>query len=80
MPLDCTDGFIEAYYGRPESLLDPAVRAAQSSWRFAGDAEVRAGLQRLAADLASGAWDERHGHLRTQPTATGAMRLLTAHP
>jgi SAM-dependent methyltransferase len=26
VPLDCTDGFNEAYYGRPEALLDPAAR------------------------------------------------------
>lgn len=32
IPLDCSDGFVEAFYGRPESLLDPAVRAAQSAW------------------------------------------------
>jgi SAM-dependent methyltransferase len=23
IPLDCTDGFLEAFYGRPEALLDP---------------------------------------------------------
>lgn len=31
-PADCTDGFFEAYWNRPEALLDPAVRAAQSMW------------------------------------------------
>ena len=30
----------------------------------------------LAADLASGAWDERYGHLRTQPEFHGATRLI----
>src|ERR1700743_2428841 len=28
VPLDCTDGFNEAYYGRPEALLHPAARRA----------------------------------------------------
>ena len=27
IPLDCTDGFNEAYYGRPEGLLDPGSSA-----------------------------------------------------
>jgi hypothetical protein len=26
IPIDCSDGFIEAYYARPEALLDPVVR------------------------------------------------------
>lgn len=28
-PYDCTDGFFEAFWNRPEALLDPAVRSAQ---------------------------------------------------
>jgi hypothetical protein len=32
----------------------------------------------LAADLESGRWDERHGHLRTQPEYDGSLRLISA--
>ncbi len=32
VPIDCVDGFTEAYYARPVRLLDPAVRRAQSAW------------------------------------------------
>ena len=28
------DGFFEAFWRRPEALLDPAVRSAQSMWRL----------------------------------------------
>ena len=73
IPLDCSDGFIEAFYGRPEALLDPAVRRSQSAWAFGAHAH---GLERLAEDLASGAWDARHGHLRTQPSFDGSLRLV----
>ncbi len=76
VPLDCTDGFAEAFYGRPERMIDPAVRAAQSSWGFlAPGAEARS-VAALSADLASGAWDRRWGHLRTQPTFDGGLRLV----
>ena len=34
IPLDCTDGFNDAYYGRPEMLLDPRARLACSAWSF----------------------------------------------
>jgi SAM-dependent methyltransferase len=77
VPFDCRDGFTEAFYGRPEAFLDPAVRRSQSAWSFVEpDAEVRA-VANLAADLDSGRWDERHGHLRNQPEFIGSLRLVT---
>jgi hypothetical protein len=76
IPLDCVDGFLEAYYGRPEAFLDPAVRRAQSSWDFLDPAIAERGLARLRAELASGDWDRRHGQLRSQPEFAGALRLL----
>jgi hypothetical protein len=78
IPLDCTDGFIEAFYGRPERVLEPEVRAAQSGWGFVTDEEEQACVARLRADLESGAWDERHGALRTQPTYEGSLRLVVS--
>jgi hypothetical protein len=32
----------------------------------------------LRADIESGAWDERYGHLRNQPTFEGSLRLIVA--
>ena len=78
VPIDCADGFGEAYYGRPEAFLDDDVRAAQSGWVLTDPDAVARGVARLAADLGSGAWDERHGHLRTQPEHVGAVRLIVA--
>jgi len=78
IPLDCEDGFIEAFYGRPEAFLDPDVRAAQSAWALASPEDVARGLDALRADLESGAWDERYGALRTQPSYLGSLRLVVA--
>jgi hypothetical protein len=80
IPLDCTDGFTEAYYGRPEMFLDPDIRACQSAWGFVDQPAIGRGLARLAADLHSGAWDERFGALRTQPEFIGALRLIVGRP
>jgi SAM-dependent methyltransferase len=80
IPLDCTDGFAEAFYGRPERFLDPEVRRAQSAWGFVEEADARRGLERLAHDLASGAWDARFGALRTLPEFGGPLRLIVARP
>ena len=76
IPLDCTDGFNEAYYGRPELLLDPAARRACSAWSFVDDIVVRRFEKDLASDLISGRWDERFGQLRSQPTFTGSLKLI----
>lgn len=80
IPLDCVDGFGEAFYGRPEAFLRPEVRAATSGFGLTDPAAVRSGLDRLADDLASGAWDRAHGHLRAQAEYVGAMRLVVATP
>jgi hypothetical protein len=42
------------------------------------EAERAAGLERLARDLASGAWDERFGHLRHEPEFDAGIRLVVA--
>ena len=78
IPADCVDGFNEAYYARPEMLLDPAARQACSAWSFVppGVAEDCAG--RLARALADGTWDTRHGHLRTAPAYDGSLVLVRA--
>jgi SAM-dependent methyltransferase len=78
VPLDCTDGFNEAYYGRPEALLDPAARLSCSAWSFVGAAVHDRFTRDLGRDLADGTWDGRHGHLRTTPTFDGSLILVTA--
>ena len=78
IPLDCTDGFNEAYYGRPEMLLRDDARLACSAWSFVSPEVVHRFKAHLADDLATGAWDERHAHLRRQPTYDGSLRLLVA--
>jgi Methyltransferase domain len=78
VPRDCTDGFGEAYYARPEALLRPEVRAATSGLVLTDPRAVQRGVQRLEQDLASGAWDRAHGHLRGEAEYRGALRLVTA--
>ncbi|MGW2251025.1 class I SAM-dependent methyltransferase [Kitasatospora sp. NPDC001660] len=78
IPADCVDGFNEAYYARPEMLLDPAARQSCSAWSFVPPELVQEYTGRLERDLASGAWDERYGHLRQQPTLEGSLVLIRA--
>lgn len=78
IPIDCVDGFTEAFYARPEAFLDPEVRRAQSAWGFIErEAEAR-GVERLRGDIQSGRWDERHDALRKQAEFVGALRLIVS--
>jgi SAM-dependent methyltransferase len=79
VPGDCEDGFLGAYWARPAAYLEPAVRAGISSFARADLApEVAAGLERLRADLASGAWEARHGGLRAADALDVGYRLVVA--
>ena len=80
VPLDCTDGFNEAYYGRPEALLDPAARLSCSAWSFVATAVHDRFTRHLGRDLADGTWDDRHGRLRSLPAFEGSLILVTTRP
>jgi len=79
-PGDCLDGFVEAFWRRPEALLDPEVRSAQSGWTLLPPGAEERIVARLAADLASGAWDAEHGHLRGLAQLAGSVRLVVSAP
>lgn len=78
VPADCVDGFTGAYWNRPEAYLDPSIRAGMSSFAQLDEAVVERGAARLRADLASGAWDERHGHLRALAELDIGYRIVVA--
>ena len=78
VPPDCTDGFGAAYWRRPEAYLDPAVQAGMSWLALLSDEHRAAGTERLRADLASGEWERRHGHLRSQESYDGGYRIAVA--
>lgn len=80
IPLTCVDGFGEAYYGRPELLLDPGARRANSAWSFVEPAVAEASVERLRTALADGSWDAAYGRLRTQPHFEGSLVLITSRP
>lgn len=79
IPRGCTDGFFFALWDRPELQLDPEVRRASTVWHVMEPERIESGLAELRADLESGRWDERHGHLREQTAELDlGLRLLVA--
>jgi hypothetical protein len=76
VPHDCTDGFGAAYWRRPQSYLDPTVRAGISMLAYADEADLAEGLDRLAADLRSRRWQQRHAELLERQQLDAGYRLL----
>ncbi|HEY6788222.1 MAG TPA: hypothetical protein VI365_13030 [Trebonia sp.] len=78
IPWDCADGFLEAYWRRPEAYLDDHVRRAVSMWTRVGpEAEQRA-VRSLRDDLDSSRWAERNRELVDLDAAELGLRLLVA--
>ena len=80
IPADCTDGFNAAYWSRPEAYLDPDIWRPMSALSLIPDADRADGMRRLSADLASGEWDQRWGHLRGLTELDLGYRVVAAHP
>jgi SAM-dependent methyltransferase len=73
---DCSDGFMGAYWRRPEAYLDAGVRSAIST--FAKLERIDEGLQRLRDDLHSGAWRRKHGEVLEKTELDLGYRLVVA--
>lgn len=76
VPADCLDGFFWAFWRRPEAYLDPVVRACSSGIAQLPDDLVAERMERLAADLASGAWHERNADLLALDEVDAGYRLV----
>ena len=78
VPADCTDGFLAAYWRRPERYLEPDVRAGMSAFHHLPADALRDGLARLERDIASGAWARRHAGLLALDEFDGGYRLIVS--
>ena len=80
IPHDCIDGFHGAFWRRPEAYLDPRIRSGISTYAALPPDERGEGLRRLAADIQSGAWEDRHRNLFDVDELDLGYRLIVAGP
>lgn len=78
VPADFVEGSAGAFWNRPEAYCDPAVQASLSMFALLPEGVVARATERLRADLASGAWDARHGHLRTRTECDVGYRIVVS--
>ena len=75
IPADCKDGFLAAYWQRPEAYLDELVRANIST--FSMIRNLKEGLDRLETDLAGGEWETRNRELASTEFLDAGYRIVT---
>ncbi len=74
IPYNCTDGFMCAYWRRPEAYLDPNIRKAIST--FSRITDYQEGLDRLQDDINSGLWQQNQDHLLDKKSCDLGYRLV----
>ncbi len=77
IPSDCTDGFLGAYWRRPDAYLIPAVRKAISTFSKIDD--LVPGLARLQKDLETKEWLRQYGEVRKRSSLDLGYRLVVAN-
>ena len=80
VPHDCSDGFLGAWWRRPEAYLDPVVRAGISGFARIDPDETAEAMESLRRDLETGEWDRRFGYLRELDEIDLGYRLVVAEP
>ena len=78
IPHDCTDGFLGAFWRRPEAYLNEQVRAGISGFARLSQQETTEAVERLRSDLETGEWERRNGHLRRLEEIDLGYRLIVA--
>jgi SAM-dependent methyltransferase len=76
IPHDCVDGFLGAYWRRPQAYLNADVRRAIST--FAKIRTLDAGLAQLRRDVTDGTWARRYGELLGSSALDLGYRLIVA--
>jgi SAM-dependent methyltransferase len=74
VPHDCSDGFLYAYWRRPNAYLDSRIRSGSSAFWTIQNAE--AGLERLKKDLATGDWERKYADLLALDEYDAGYRLV----
>jgi SAM-dependent methyltransferase len=78
IPHDCRDGFLGAYWRRPERYLQPAAMAGISCFAELDASVLERALERLRNDVESGAWRRRYGGLLSREELDIGYRLVVA--
>ena len=78
IPRDTPDWMLGSFWAHPERVLDERARNATSGFARMDASVVERVVRDVRRDLESGAWDERHGHLRELDAFDAGLRLIVS--
>jgi SAM-dependent methyltransferase len=76
IPSECEDGFLAAFWKRPEAYLNCEVRQSMSSFSKLDSSSL--GLKKLEEDLASGIWKRNNRDILSSSSIDVGYRLISA--
>lgn len=77
VPWDCLDGFLPAYWRRPQAYLEPDIRQTMSGLQLLAPNVLARGLAALDADLQGNTWQRRNAHLMHEDTLDVGWWLIS---
>jgi len=80
VPWDCTDGFLAAFWRRPQAYQDPAVRRSMSGLQLLDPQVLTRGMTQLRIDLKDGTWQRKNNHLLELDALDLGWRLISTGP
>ena len=78
IPRDTPEWMLGSFWAHPERVLDANARSATSGFARMSTQVVDRVVSEVSRDLASGLWDDRHGHLRSFEALDVGLRLVVA--
>jgi len=77
---DTPDWMLGSFWAHPERVLDEQARNATSGFARMDVSDVQRAVRDVRRDLETGAWDEKHGHLRALDAFDAGLRLVVSTP
>lgn len=75
---DTPDHTLMSFWAHPERVLDEVARSVTSGFARMPEPVVERVVRDVERDLASGAWDARHGELRELAAYDAGLRIIVA--
>jgi len=77
VPWDCTDGFLPAFWRRPQAYQNPVVQQSMSGLQLLDPKVLTRGMTQLRVDLEDGTWQRKNSNLLELDALDVGWRLIS---
>ena len=80
VPWDCADGFLAAFWRRPQAYQDPVVQQSMSGLQLLDPRVLTRGITQLRVDLQDGTWQRKNINLLELNALDVGWRIISTPP